>query len=344
MAQRLVDRLGEYSTAPIPPAHLGLTFKPITHADIPAIKKLIIDAELHLPPQRSTTETELKMVTDFIFESPYADGLCGFDKNQVLQSFTAVYIHDGNFRQARADLFASTHPTWRGKGVGRFLLKWQDIRARQLLIEKYGKDCNYPVLIRNSVDGEALERRRLYTAAGFSVIRVIPTYLLKTENLRVLENLNSQQYQLVWGSDLDEYQSQIKELYYLRAAGSGANLTEIERWWKYLWEKKTGDFSLALVAEGKVKAFCLGQYWDELLLAVNPDHTTVSLEGLGMADPTDSMTLRLLLQLVAQAAKTQKISALRAEDSFKHNDTVGSVLEEIGFIPNGDRKIYAIEC
>lgn len=344
MVKGLIERLGEYSTAPIPPAHLGLTFKPITHADIPAIKKLIIDAELHLPPQRSTTETELKMVTDFIFESPYAEGLCGFDKNQVLQSFTAVYIYHGNHQQARADLFASTHPNWRGKGVGRFLLKWQDIRARQLLIEKYGKACEYPALIRNSVDGEALERRRLYTAAGFSVTRVIPTYLLKLAELKPVENISENQCQLVWGQELVEYEALIKEIYYRQAEASGANLAEINRWWKHLWEKKTGDFSLAIIVQGKVRAFCLGQYWDELLLAVNPNQTVVALEGLGVAENSDAQLLSLAIQLVARAAKMQGIYALRAEDSFKQQEIVAKALQNNGFTPNGDRKIYAVEC
>ena len=79
----------------------------------------------------------------------------------------AAFVHAprGDETHARVFIAASVDPSWRGRGIGRALLTWQDDRARQILATL---DPDLPGRIAAYVDEDLEDRRRLYAAAGFS--------------------------------------------------------------------------------------------------------------------------------------------------------------------------------
>jgi mycothiol synthase len=164
----LAERLHVPATAEVPAPHLGLTWRPLTPADAPAVLALsarsaVVDRPVtHLNPTMvaEVLRDERDMVTD---------SLGGFDAEGELRAMAVVYLPSGDVDILRAFLSASIDPMWRGRGIGRALLDWQDARARQLLAED-GRDL--PARIGAYVDEHLSDRRQLYVAAGFSPKRV----------------------------------------------------------------------------------------------------------------------------------------------------------------------------
>lgn len=185
----------------IPPVHLDLTWRPLAVADSPALFTLVqaIQTADHAPARYSAAEV------DEMFEGDWKDlerdTLGGFDHAGTLRAYGMVEVRPGDRTTVRAFLNGGVHPFWRGRGIGRAVLRWMEGRGRQKLAES-GKDV--PARLAVYVDEAARDNRRLYAAGGFSPIRwytqmrrdlraPLPSAALP-EGLRVVP----------WSPDLDE--------------------------------------------------------------------------------------------------------------------------------------------
>ncbi|MFC5370018.1 GNAT family N-acetyltransferase [Arcanobacterium bovis] len=165
-AQSLVRRLNPPQVATHPGAHLGLSWRSISTQDIPDVVNLMKEsAGESLTGDRVSSRTA-QIELDFAVEHPHsADTLGGWNSKGELKAFAMVEVNSDALTEIQADTFAVVSGEWRGRGIGRQLLEWQDARARQL-IALDGRDL--PVSIRSLVNSGNLDRRRLLAAGGFS--------------------------------------------------------------------------------------------------------------------------------------------------------------------------------
>ncbi|UNX53392.1 GNAT family N-acetyltransferase [Georgenia sp. TF02-10] len=160
----LAVRLRAPEVAEPPAAHLGLRWRALTPADAPAVLELEARCAAVDHPVTQLNPAKVSAVL-----RPGAalvtDSLGGFSSAGTLEAVAVVYLPPGDTEVLRAFLVATIAPEWRGRGIGRALLDWQDARARQLLAAD-GRDL--PARLAAYVDEHLVDRRRLYVAAGFS--------------------------------------------------------------------------------------------------------------------------------------------------------------------------------
>lgn len=149
---------------PLPPAHLELTWRPLTRDDagqLLALRQAIESVETSA--ERVSPVTVQEWLT-----TPWRDldkdTLGGFDRSGTLRAYGSSELPPEE-RVLRAVLNGGVHPAWRGRGLGVALLAWQEGRARQQLAAS-GKDL--PARIAAFVDERAKGQRQLYASAGFS--------------------------------------------------------------------------------------------------------------------------------------------------------------------------------
>lgn len=167
----LRERLRAPERAERPAAHLGLVWRRLGAEDLPAAADL---AARCTEADQPVHPLDVAPLAALVGPSPAmpSDTLGGFGPDGRLEAMAVVYLPPDATDVLRAFLVATIAPTWRGRGIGRALLDWQDARARQLLAAD-GREL--PVRIAAHVDAHLADRRRLYVAAGFSPKRTFDT-------------------------------------------------------------------------------------------------------------------------------------------------------------------------
>ncbi|WP_127571986.1 GNAT family N-acetyltransferase [Georgenia faecalis] len=153
----------------LPSTALGLTWRPITPDDVPAWHELVRAIEdVDDPGERYTAEDLRDQLTDGSWKDPSADTLMGVDADGVPRAFGHVEVRPGDTRAVRAFCWGGVHPQWRGRGIGREVLAWQERRGREK-IAAAGKDVPSRILVH--ADEHVGTQRRLLEAAGFRLVR-----------------------------------------------------------------------------------------------------------------------------------------------------------------------------
>ncbi len=199
---RLAERLDVPDAAPYPGAHLGLRWRLLIASDGPAVAHLIHETE---DVDHAVHRTSAHEIADMMEGGgvDLMDTIVGLDSDNVVCAVASVRVLSGIQETAIAVVNAFIAPHWRGRGVGRAVLFWQDGRARQMLLDVFGADSEVPALVTNVVDGHVTDRRRLYIAAGF--------YARRTFRVMYREIEGSEQavpardgYRIVPWSEVDE--------------------------------------------------------------------------------------------------------------------------------------------
>lgn len=165
MPDSLADRAAPPAVATVPGPHLGLTWRTLQPGDADDVRALLQRCAEADRPLLPSGPNEVDRALARPATDGEADSLGGFDTTGELRASAFVHAPSGGRRTAKVFVAASIDPAWRGRGVGRALLVWQDERARQMLA---GCDQSLPGRIAAYVDEHAQDRRRLYAAAGFS--------------------------------------------------------------------------------------------------------------------------------------------------------------------------------
>ena len=163
----LAQRLTPPGSVPYPGNHLGLRWRPMIGRDAPAVYALISLIEDDDDAIRRTSVDDIADMMEGENGRDWVDTIVGLDAKRNICAVASVRVLRGIHEAATAVVSAFIHPHWRGRGVGRALLYWQDGRARQMLVEEFGADSEVPASISNLVDAHMTDRRRLYIAAGF---------------------------------------------------------------------------------------------------------------------------------------------------------------------------------
>lgn len=164
--------LSERAAAPehldLPPAELGLTWRPLRPTDAAELHALAAASETHEELPFRTSAEEIAESFDGSWRDPEHDTLGGWDADGVLRAQGRAEVAPGDERTVRVFLDGTVHPEWRGRGVGRHLLAWQLGRARQLLAAS-GKEL--PARIAGFAEDVQADRHRLLRAGGLTPIR-----------------------------------------------------------------------------------------------------------------------------------------------------------------------------
>lgn len=113
-----------------PSADLGLSWRPLTPDDVPAwaqLQKAIETADD--APERYEADDLLEELTVGSHKDPSRDSVVGIDADATPRAFGLNDLLPGDSLR-RAFLFGGVHPQWRGRGVGRELLRWQRDQSR----------------------------------------------------------------------------------------------------------------------------------------------------------------------------------------------------------------------
>ncbi|QOR48525.1 GNAT family N-acetyltransferase [Trueperella pecoris] len=162
----LEQRLAAPRELAYPSPHLGLSWSQLKSEDLDELGELLhlsADPEIYGELRISQQVTPWSRAPES--ERGNLDAIVGRDAAGALQAIGLVFINPHPLTEAQANIYGAISPHWRGRGIGRALLEWQDGRARQLMLAA-GYDL--PVSIRSRVKLTNMERRRLLAAGGFS--------------------------------------------------------------------------------------------------------------------------------------------------------------------------------
>lgn len=167
-SESVARRINAPEVVAVPPKHLGLHWRELTLNDVVDVSRLYLqEAGAQLTGEKLSVDEFVSRLEVALSEPNRAATLGGWDADEVLHAVAMVEVNDDALTELQANIFAFVDQQWRGRGIGRSLLEWQDGMARQLLCRD-GRDL--PVAIRSQVNSGNLDRRRLLAAGGFSPV------------------------------------------------------------------------------------------------------------------------------------------------------------------------------
>lgn len=156
------------AVAPVPTGTPGLTWRPLTRDDVPALTRLVTAVEEADGAPFRTSAEEIDEEFDGDWKDHTRDTLAGIDADGAIRAFAQVNQPPGDARVVRAFLDGAVDPQWRGRGIGRQVLAWEVARGRQVLAAS-GKEL--PARLASFTQDEAEPTVRLLRAGGFTPVR-----------------------------------------------------------------------------------------------------------------------------------------------------------------------------
>lgn len=339
MPDSLADRAAAPAVAALPGAHLGLSWRPLGPDDLDAAYRLVERCEDVDQPIERTTRARTELIVGRR-DGVTSDNLGGIDSAGELRAAAFVHAPPGDTTTARVSLVASIDPAWRGRGLGRALLTWQDDRARQILT---GLDQTLPGRIAAYVDEHLEDRRRLYAAAGFSpkrTFRVMRRALAGGEPTAfpIPEGLEAR----AWSPELDEA---------VRLAHNetftdhwGSQPVTATSWQEYFHTDLEPTWSMVAVdpRTGEVAGYALTARKEHQWAALG--HSEGFTEVIGVRRPYRGAGLaKALLSAVHVALHRDGIEMAALDVDDENPSGAHRFYERMDYQPSGARILYTIE-
>ncbi|MHA7172041.1 GNAT family N-acetyltransferase [Arthrobacter monumenti] len=148
----------------------GLSWRGLGPDDLEAWFLLLSRIMIHDDEQERTTMADLQTLTRQSWVNLVADHLVGVDSDGQFRAVGRNAFRPGATDEHAVTLGGGVDPGWRGRGIGRELLRWQCTRAAQN-IAALRADADAPGRIRCIAEEQVTSRHRLYKAAGFEPVR-----------------------------------------------------------------------------------------------------------------------------------------------------------------------------
>lgn len=155
-------------TLPAPPVHLtAFTWRPARYADIPGIREMQA-ANLDIDRSESiASEERLRSIFAMLGDHFDENTLVAEANDGTIAAEALILFPPGEGDQlALTD--GSVHVAYRGRGLGTYLLKWLEARARQ---EFGATDAGTAQLMRTSCTGHQADRIALFELNGYQAGR-----------------------------------------------------------------------------------------------------------------------------------------------------------------------------
>ena len=157
-------------TIPSPAPVAGLSWRSITADDVAGWHRLVRAIEdADDPAERNTVEDLRDALLDGSWKDPARDSILGLDHAGVARAFGHVEVRPGDVRVRRAFCWGGVDPAWRGRGIGRALLDWQEQVGRAKIA---AASTTAPGRLLVHLDDHVAAARRLVERAGFRQLRV----------------------------------------------------------------------------------------------------------------------------------------------------------------------------
>ncbi|MDO5720078.1 MAG: GNAT family N-acetyltransferase [Actinomycetaceae bacterium] len=341
MIGSLSERLTPAPDLHYPGDHLGLVWRPLRARDAGAIARLIRSCEKYDDALSSTSERQIADLLEYGANGQIADVIVGLDSDDCIRSLAWVEVMQADSQVARADVNAFIEPQWRGRGIGRAVLKWQEARARQMIVDAYGPDATIPVRLANLVDSHVNDRRRLYMAAGFSPHR---TFQIMHRDFHGEEPAVSQPsggYTVVpWIPELD---NEIKSLHIRAFSDHWGTCADTVEWWNNARPHMQKRWSfVALSSTGQVAGYIL-----VCRLPARWIHTGVSeayAELLGVDSGARGHGLaKALITKAMNAAFHSRVERFGLDVDKDNPHGAQSFYQRLGFVSAGEQVFYALD-
>lgn len=155
--------------APVVPTTDGLTWRPATTDDLDSLVEFNRATGLADHPEyvEARDETAEELAHSYI-DLPLDSLVAIDDATGVVVAFGLVIFPPGQETLVRAILGGGVHPDWRGRGIGRVLLAWQEARALQRLGTSAKKLPGWVIV---DADDRAVATVSLFERMGFTASR-----------------------------------------------------------------------------------------------------------------------------------------------------------------------------
>ncbi len=335
---RLAERLDAPDVVPYPGAHLGLRWRPLIPSDGSAVARVVREAE---DVDHAVHRTGVCEIADMMEGggADLMDTIVGLDADDQMCAVASVRVLRDVTEAAVAVVNAFIAPHWRGRGVGRALLFWQDGRARQMLLEAFGGDSELPAQVTNVVDAHVTDRRRLYIAAGFYARRTFRVMYREIEGAEAAIPPRDG-YRVVPWAEVDAHR--VRDVHMeafrdhfwpeLRGRWWTEALTELDPRWSFAAVSPQGEIAgyLAVgrpaerwVAEGVTEAYAE-------LLGVAPGH-----RGHGLATA--------LMSAAVESAAASGMRRIGLDVDMDSPSDAHAIYEHWGFLDQASQVYYTID-
>lgn len=148
----------------LPGPHTGLRWRAATEEDIDAWLELIRRIAAVDRPGYVEQRADLEHVLASSTDNPARDTLLGLDKDGIPRAHARLSLTPGSDKVHGA---GGVDPQWRRRGIGTEVLRWQEQRARERLLEA-GRDQG---LLRCMAEEDNASHVALFHAAGAVPVR-----------------------------------------------------------------------------------------------------------------------------------------------------------------------------
>ncbi|MEE6274365.1 GNAT family N-acetyltransferase [Georgenia sp. MJ206] len=336
MPSSLADRAAPPEHVDLPGTHLGLTWRPLTTQDAEEALALVRRGEAVDDPIHPMAAEELADMLARPEHGIEADSLGGFDGDGQLRAAALVHAPPGDESHARVFVAASVDPQWRGRGIGRALLTWQDGRARQMLAQM---DPSLPGRIAAYVDEHHTDRRRLYAAAGFGLTRTYQDMRRDLSEPLPEVSVPAGVQIVAWTPDLDD---QVRRAHNEAFRDHWGSQPVEEGAWGKIHRALVPEWSMVALADDDVAGYALTSRHEHQWEALG--HSEGFIELLGVLRPHRGSGLaRTLLASAMEAMARDGIDVAALDVDTENPSGAHHFYERMGFRPDRSRLLYTIE-
>ena len=155
-------------TLPAPPAQLtAFTWRPARYTDIPAIQEMLATNRETDRTESVPSEERLRGILGMLGDQLEPNTLVAVAENGTIAADAMILFPPGEGDQL-ALIDGTVHVAYRSRGLGSYLLRWLERRARQEFADSI---TGSPQLMRTSCAGHQADRITLFEQNGFQALR-----------------------------------------------------------------------------------------------------------------------------------------------------------------------------